>query len=102
MITYVNLETGERRVEGDPPTAEKALTAERARMRCRAAAMRLVLHRRGVLADVQALADSDPEASIVWEYEPEFVRNSPFILNLGEGLFTFEQIDDLFREAMQL
>lgn len=84
------------------PSQEYLLSTERASMRCRAAAMRLVLVRAGKLGEVQALADSDPEASIVWEYEPEYVRNSPFIESLGVGALTPEEIDDLFREAMKL
>jgi hypothetical protein len=81
----------------------EALAQERSQMRCRAAAMRLVLHRQGLLTTVQAIADSDPEASIVFEYEPEFSRNDPFITSLGgPSGFTPEQIDDLFRAAMAL
>ena len=86
-----------------PPTAAEALAQERSTMRCRAAAMRLVLHRQGLLAPVRAIADSDSEASIVFEYEPEFSRNDPFITSLGgPNGFTPEQIDDLFRAAMAL
>jgi hypothetical protein len=85
-----------------PPTPEEALAAERAAMRCRAAAMRLVLLDAGKLGDVQAVADSDPRASIVWEYEPFYTRNDPFVNALGVELFTPEEIDDLFRAAMQL
>lgn len=63
--------------------------------------MRLTLHRAGLLATVQAIADSDPEASIVWEYATVIVRDSPFIaaLSTASGL-TDAQIDALFIEAM--
>ena len=84
------------------PTPEELLARERARMSCRAAAMRLVLHRSGLLQQVQAIADSDPEASIVWEYEPIYRRNDQFVEALGVEAFTPEQIDDMFREAMNL
>jgi hypothetical protein len=96
--------TPEPEPEEEPePTPEEALAQERSIMRCRAAAMRLVLHRQGLLATVQAIADSDPEASIVFEYETEYSRNDPFITSLGgPNGFTPEQIDDLFRAAMVL
>ena len=84
------------------PTPEELLAQERARMSCRAAAMRLVLHRMALLDQVQAITDSDSEASIVWEYEPIYKRNDPFVEALGVEAFTPEQIDDLFREAMKL
>ena len=84
------------------PTPEEILAAERAEMSCRAASMRRVLHRMDLLAQVQAIADSDPEASIVWEYETVYKRNDPFVEALGVEAFTPEQIDDLFREAMKL
>jgi hypothetical protein len=89
--------------DDDPkPTPEETLAAERAAMRCRAAAMRLVLLDAGKLDDVQAVADSDPRAGIVWEYEPFYSRNDPFVNALGVELFTPEEIDDLFRAAMTL
>ena len=91
-VTYVEREI-------DPA---EALAAERASMRCRAAAMRIVLLDAGKLDDVQAVADSDPRASIVWEYETHYTRNDPFVNALGVELFTPEEIDDLFRAAMQL
>ena len=84
------------------PTPEEVLAAERSEMSCRAASMRRVLHRMDLLAQVQAIVDSDPEASIVWEYEPVYKRNDPFVEALGVDAFTPEQVDDLFREAMKL
>tara|TARA_R110000823_G_C15913573_1_gene497990 strand:- start:40 stop:423 length:384 start_codon:yes stop_codon:yes gene_type:complete len=71
-------------------------------LECSPAQMRIALHRAGLLAQVQAIADADPEAAIVWEYATTIERNSPFIDALGFGAFTPEQIDDLFRAAMGL
>jgi hypothetical protein len=84
-----------------PPSPEEVLADERSRMFCTPAQMRLTLHRKGLLTQVQAIADSDPEASIVWEYATQIVRKSPLIDALGgpQG-FTAEQIDDIFRAAM--
>jgi hypothetical protein len=80
---------------------QPTLEQERARMTCSPAQMRLALHRAGLLATVQAIADSDPEASIVWEYATQIVRQSPLIEAMGgPNGFTAEQIDDLFRAAM--
>jgi len=81
------------------PTPEEILAAERAAMICTPAQMRLALHRMDSLAQVQAIADGDPEASIVWEYATQIVRTSPLIEALS-GDFTPEQIDDIFRAAM--
>ena len=76
-------------------------TTPREDMICTPAQMRLTLHRMGLLTQVQTIADADPEASIIWEYATQIVRNSPLIDALGgpEG-FTPEQIDDIFRAAM--
>lgn len=84
------------------PSDEEKLAAERAEMRCSPSQMRLTLHRMGFLAQIQAIADADPEASIVWEYATIIERNSPLIEALsGDSEFTPEQIDDIFRAAMQ-
>jgi hypothetical protein len=65
--------------------------------------MRLTLHRAGLLTTVQSIADSDHEASIVWEYATVIVRESPFItaLSAASGL-TDQEIDNLFLTAMQI
>ena len=77
------------------------LSALRDAMQCTPAQMRLALRRAGLLATVQALAESNPEAAIVWEYASVIVRNSPFISALqGQSGLTDEQIDDLFVRAM--
>jgi len=84
------------------PAPEEALAAERAAMRCTPAQMRLTLHRMDLLTQVQAIADADPEASIVWEYATVIERTSPLIDALGgPNGFTATQIDDIFRAAMQ-
>lgn len=98
----ISAKTG--KIIGEPPvipepTPEEILAAERASMICTPAQMRLALHRMGLLAQVQAIADSDPEASIVFEYATQIVRTSPLIEALGAD-FTPEQIDDIFRAAM--
>lgn len=70
-------------------------------LECTPAQMRLALHRAGLLDTVQAIADSDPEASIVWEYATVILRSSPFIAALqGQSGLTESQIDDLFVRAM--
>lgn len=85
--------------EPDPVSIE----AERAAMVCSPAQMRLTLLASGKLATVQAIADSSPEASILWEYGTQFTRTSPLIDALGgPNGFTPEQIDNLFRAAMAL
>lgn len=61
--------------------------------------MRLALHRNDRLAQVQAIADADPEAEIVWEYALEIRRSSPLIDALKGSDFTDEEIDALFVEA---
>ena len=84
------------------PVPQPALSAERAAMRCTPAQMRLTLHRMDLLTQVQAIADADPEASIVWEYATVIERTSPLIDALGgPNGFTDTQIDDIFRAAMQ-
>jgi hypothetical protein len=88
-------------IEPTPEELEQALQAQRARMICSPAQMRLALRRMGLLAQVQAIADGDPEASIVWEYATQIVRNSPLIEALGAD-FTPEEIDDIFRAAMRV
>ena len=98
------VEAGELVIQPAPvPTPEEVLAVERADMRCTPAQMRLTLHRMGLLTQVQAIADADPEASIVWEYATVIERTSPLIDALGgPNGFTDTQIDDIFRAAMQV
>jgi hypothetical protein len=95
----INATTGEvtTREYTDPPFD---IIAWRTTLQCTPAQMRLTLHRAGLLATVQAIADSDPEAKILWEYATTIIRNSPFIDALGSASFTPKQIDDLFIAAM--
>jgi hypothetical protein len=98
------VEAGDLVIQPEPtPTPEEALDAERAAMRCTPAQMRLTLHHMDLLTQVQAIADADPEASIVWEYATVIERTSPLIDALGGPAgFTDTQIDDIFRAAMQV
>lgn len=69
-------------------------------LQCTPAQMRLALHRAGLLATVQAIADSDPEASIVWEYATVILRDSPFIAAMkSQSGMTDTEIDTLFVTA---
>lgn len=66
------------------------------------AQMRIALHRMGELDAVQAIADADPEASIIWEYATRIDRNSPLIAALSAGHYTQSEIDDMFAAAAQV
>jgi hypothetical protein len=83
-----------------PPTAAEVLSEWRSGAVANQAQIRLTLHQLGLLATVQAIADADPAASIVWEYADEIRRASPFIDALKGDQFTDAQIDDIFRYAM--
>lgn len=82
------------------PTDAETLAAWRSTAECSPAQMRLALLASGDLATVQAIADSDQSASIVWEYATVIYRKSSFINALNDGDFTDLEIDDLFRAAM--
>jgi hypothetical protein len=69
---------------------------------CSPAQIRLALHRAGALAQVEAIANADPEAKIVWEYATEIHRDSPLIAAMGWRLFTEAEIDNLFLAAMDI
>ena len=69
---------------------------------CSPAQIRLALHRAGKLAQVEAIANADPEAKIVWEYATEIHRDSPLIAAMGARLFTDAEINDLFLAAMDI
>ena len=92
-----------------PPTPEEILAAERAAMICTPAQMRLALDdmdasddaTKTMLDVVEGIVAQDRKASIVWEYATQIVRTSPLIEALGTD-FTPEQIDDIFRAAMQV
>lgn len=102
-ITNIDLRTGQITVEPDPGYAGPTeIEMARAAMKCSPAQMRVALHRMGLLSQVQAIADADPEASIVWEYATQIVRTSPFISALADGNFTAAEIDAIFEAAMQV
>lgn len=86
----------------DVRTGVNSLEKMRAEMQCSPSQMRIALHRAGLLDQVQAMANSDPEASIVWEYATVITRNSPFISAMRGENFTEEQIDALFAAASQV
>jgi hypothetical protein len=64
--------------------------------------IRLTLLQLGLLATVQAIADADPAAAIVWEFADDIKRSSQFIDALGSESFSPTQIDDIFIYAMAL
>lgn len=82
--------------------AQDASTAELAAMIATPAQVRLTLLQLGLLETVQAIAESDPEAAVIWEYALEIRRNNALIDALGSDGFTPEQIDDIFRYAMAI
>jgi hypothetical protein len=105
-LCYV-YKSGRVRVVDDVSEYDKAVLSESIEpsftektLQCTPAQMRLTLHRAGLLETVQEIADSDPEAKILWEYATTIIRNSPFIDALGSASFTPKQIDDLFIAAM--
>ena len=51
---------------------------------------------------VDTITNSNPRAAIIRRTALEFKRLNPLIVALGEGGFTPEQIDDIFRYAMEL
>lgn len=78
------------------------IQAVRAGMKCTPAQIRLALLDMDLLDTVQALADSDPSASIVWEYATAIYRTSPLIKSIKSSDFSDTQIDDIFTYAQGL
>jgi len=100
---FVTLELDDATLPAPPPSTDaESLAAWRANAVISQAQARLTLLQLGLLTAVQDIADADPAASIVWEYADEIRRASPFIDGLGKAKFTPEQIDDIFRYAMDL
>lgn len=92
-------------VDVDPaeiPTSAELLAKWRAQATCTNAQMRIHLHRTDQLATVQALAETDPEALIVWEYDQVLQRSSPLISVLNAATYTEAEIDAMFRAAAQI
>ena len=83
-----------------PPTIEQ----QRARMVCSRFQARAALHMAGLLPAVEEfIADADPLVKIAWADAVEFRRTSPTINAMAAGLgMTDEQVDELFRTAMQI
>ena len=82
-------------------SGKRVIVETKTPLQCTPAQMRLTLHRAGLLATVQAIADGDPEASIVWEYATLIVRDSPFIIALeAQSGLTGAEIDAIFAAAM--
>lgn len=100
----INAKTGEKSVTITmEPIVPPSIEEIRASMVCSPAQMRLSLLSAGLLDQVQGIADSDPAASIVWEYATRIERLSPLVDALGgPNGFSPEQIDDIFRAAMQV
>lgn len=75
---------------------------DRTKLICSPAQMRLALYRMGELANVQAIANGNPEASIVWEYATSITRDSPLISALSSDHYEDWQIDEMFKTAMAI
>ena len=88
-------------IEADPA---EALAAERAAMQCSRFQAKAALHLAGLLPSVEAaIANADPLTQLAWAEAVEYSRHSPAILALAGVLeLTDEQVDDLFRVAMQI
>lgn len=88
-------------IETDPA---EALAAERESMVCSRFQAKAALHLAGLLPAVEtAIAQADPVTQLAWAEAVEYQRNSPTILALAAALeLTDEQVDDLFRTAMQI
>lgn len=87
-----------------PPAPAETLAAERESMVCSRFQAKAALHLAGLLPQVEAaIAQADPVTQIAWAEAVEYRRNSPTILALAGALeLADEQVDDLFRAAMQI
>lgn len=103
MITYVDLKTGERRVEGEP-SAEYLLLQERAGMQCSRFQAKAALLSAGLLTAAEtAVLNSTDFVKLAWAEAVVFERNSATIKNLAQVLgLSDAEIDDLFRAAMKI
>jgi len=99
----VDITTGETIIIEREVTEEEKLELIRSEMECTPAQMRITLLRLGMLEKIEAIAYSDPEAAIYWEYALRFERNSPYIKKLLTGTdLTEADVDNLFLAAMQV
>ena len=80
------------------------LATEREAMVCSRFQAKAALHLAGLLPQVEAaIAQADPLTQMAWAEAVEYSRHSPAILTLAGVLeLTDEQVDDLFRTAMQI
>ncbi|MBI6628314.1 hypothetical protein [Pontibaca salina] len=87
-----------------PPDPVEALEQERAGMVASRFQAKAALSAAGLLdATEQAIAAADDFTKLAWGEAVEFRRNSPTIAALAAALeLTPEQVDDLFRAAMQI
>lgn len=87
-----------------PPDPAEALAAERAHMVCSRFQAKRALFDAGLLSAVEdAVKGADVPTQLAWDEATEFRRNSPTIAAIAGALkLTDEQIDDLFRAAMQI
>lgn len=97
MSVTVDVSTGRVTADG-----ADALTLRRRDMRASPAQIRRALHRLGRLAEVDTIAQSDPEAAILWEYATVMERQSPFVAALGAASFTPDEIDAIFDLAVTM
>lgn len=88
--------------EPEPPEPDRA--AERESMVCSRFQAKAALYLAGLLPAVEAaIAQADPVTQIAWAEAVEYRRNSPTILALAGAMeLTDEQVDNLFRTAMQI
>lgn len=91
-----------RTLEEEEAAAENEHKFKRSFMVASPAQIRITLLNLGLLETVQSIADSNPEASIIWEYAVEIRRDTALINALIEEGFSEEQIDDIFYYAMDL
>lgn len=97
MSVTVDVSTGRVTADG-----ADAVAMRRRDMRASPAQIRRALHRLGMLAEVEAIAQSDAESAILWEYATVIERQSPFIAALGSASFTDTEIDAIFDLAVTL
>lgn len=105
MARHVTFQGGKKAIVERPAeivSEAERLERERSKMRCSPSSLRLALHRAGRLSDAEAIAKAEPEAAIVWEYMVTAERQSPLIEALKGDAFTDEEIDSLFRIAMEI
>ena len=84
------------------PAPVPTIEERREAMAASPAQIRVTLWQLDLIGTVQAIANADPKAAIVWEYATEIRRTNDLIDALGSDGFTPEQIDDIFLYAMQV